>query len=449
MLLPIEEIIADCSRAAEAFQPSSSTTRIAWVAKRIGEYKKSLKRISRASTDAQVHLAEKLIINSATARMLAYMRVCANRNEFPSSLQIGKEALALNLWEPTYEPVLVRVKFAAGKPKPRFIVEVGLKRAAKSIVLKDYVLALGLFGQDDYALRGKGGIRGLMQRISKDMVTGYTHWSCPDITNCYLSLRKEHFHGLPIKDSLITNVAFLPEGIITVIYKPEDKKALALYLADAHPSSATKDVSSLTSLVTKMVRQSLPLGLATSTLLASWFIQEVVNATKMVDVRFCAYADNLALGAKCKSEVKIAIDAVAKAFALHPAGPIGLHDMKVTSSKNTSALGYDLIPGKGYGGNKVHVKPNQQSFSKFKVRLACKLASASDDIPELFEIADKYAAAWFGGMSAWTKVPLYSWDACRNITWSYVSDWQSKIPMGTKKLNVPHKTLGVAVNGGL
>ena len=132
--------------------------------------------------------------------------------------------------------------------------------------------------------------------------------------------------------------------------------------------------------------------------------------------------------------------------ALVPSLAIQLHsNCGLQNAKNgkLKALGYDFIPGKGYAGTPVHVKPGRKRISRFRRRLAQKLCSAGPGSAP-FQVGRHYAAAWFAGNRAWTKVPVHSRRACLESAFSYVDDWLSHVPMGglTSKDFDPSKPLG-------
>jgi hypothetical protein len=154
-----------------------------------------------------------------------------------------------------------------------------------------------------------------------------------------------------------------------------------------------------------------------------------------------SFVDDLTIGACNKGIAKAAQRAVTKWFSSLPAGPIELHPSPILAANSwkLTVIGYRLEPGNGYGGNPVHVKPWGKRISRFKRKLAKRLAGAAPN-SDLFAVGEKYRQRWFKGQQAWTKVPFHSDDLSRCITMVYVDDFHHGIPMGTWKVNHPKLT---------
>ena len=231
----------------------------------------------------------------------------------------------------------------------------------------------------------------------------------------------------------------MPKCAKIVIPPHKDAEAILQYLYAKHHDLSEDGSPCLHALTVRIVRRGLLQGSVLSPLLARAVIHREVNAAlSHKELKCYSYCDDLSIGAHTKGECRAAKHALTDHLSSLPAGQIELHEAPIKNANNQRivVLGYSLEAGRGHGDNHVHVKPGGKRTGKFKHRLVQKLKAAPTEA-NLFEITEKYRRQWYGSQGAWTKVPLFSDEASRNITMSYVADFLNGIPIGVWKLNKP------------
>jgi hypothetical protein len=211
-----------------------------------------------------------------------------------------------------------------------------------------------------------------------------------------------------------------------VVFLPKCAKIEVVKGADGlkFPSSVSQDAASggisfpccctpSEDLTKKTVRRGLPQGSVLSPLVARAFLgREIRAALGKKEVARYSFVDDLALGARSRPKVEHALDALRERLQGHPAGPILLHVNRPTSVENgrVKVFGYVLQPGRGYGGNFVHVCPHRVRFDRFHKKLYDRWKAESQplEVEALDDFILERLARWMPSQQAWTVVPYWS-----------------------------------------
>ena len=132
--------------------------------------------------------------------------------------------------------------------------------------------------------------------------------------------------------------------------------------------------------------------------------------------RLC-FVDNLILGARDRPKLDQALDKLRTRLLALPAGPLSLHiDPPTWATPKRGlvrAMGYRLLPGRGYGDNRIHVIPDLERFDRGHKKLYDRWDAAGrpDDSQAMEDFVLEWLAHWMPSQQAWTKVPGFS----RNI----------------------------------
>jgi hypothetical protein len=411
---------------------------------RLDAYAANLEHVAREGLKGpkkQFKMAKWRQLDTINACILGVLRAFVRRDKFISLTKIIHLAGELSVYAPLKEEV--RALWAAkDKGGYRIIVIPGLMRAAQGFIVRDTLSVMAIDSPFDYAKKGGGGERGLVQQISADISDGIDWWWTPDVKSCFASIKPGHLKGvLPQHRQLLMNVVYLPKCAKVVVKKPSEREAKAIIesLNVSHPYLMMKSLYDLIKFTTQSVRLGLPTGSVTAPLAARAVLGRNIAVALLGEKAVArSFSDDLNFGASTKGYAVVVKLIVTKQFSSLPAGPIELHETPILSaySRKVEVLGYRLEPGNGHGDNFVHAKPGPKRIKRFKSRLHQRLTDAGPDAKH-FEVGEEYRQRWFAGQQAWTKVPELSDDTSANITVTYVDDFIHGMPLGTFYFNKP------------
>ena len=118
-------------------------------------------------------------------------------------------------------------------------------------------------------------------------------------------------------------------------------------------------------------RRGIPQGSAASPIVAEAMIAIALKAVPTLGVIIIAYADNILLLAKTKSERDSTTEALLAAFEAHPVGRLRLSPKTFAPGEPIEFLGHRLTPCEGG----VHIEPDDDNKRKFEDRMKSKLRS--------------------------------------------------------------------------
>ena len=118
-------------------------------------------------------------------------------------------------------------------------------------------------------------------------------------------------------------------------------------------------------------RRGIPQGSAASPIVAEAMIAIALKAVPTLGVLIIAYADNILLLAKTKSDRDSMTKALLAAFEAHPVGRLRLSPRTFAPGEPIEFLGHRLTPCEGG----VHIEPDDDNKRKFEDRMKSKLRS--------------------------------------------------------------------------
>ena len=422
----------------------------AYLEKCVGSYLLQLQKIASVPDGStrmkkQARLARELLFDTEAAKICAALRslvklqLIQTKTKPVDASRVLKLAELLNIWAALEEPVTVEWQ-PKDKGGFRLVCKPGPFRKAQQIILRDVLLMMGIDNEFDFTRKGAGGEVGFRDEVIKSLCDQYDQWWTSDIADCFGSLKAGHLGWLHIHSRLMRNVVCLPKCALIKVVMPMaqvDHMVILKHINATYPDLPMDDTSqSISEMVTAhtkhVVRRGLPQGSCLSGLLARAFIgRELREAFEGKDVRCVSWIDDLVIATHTYDQVNDVQALVTTRLQSHPAGPILLHDDALHDIKTGPlvALGNVYQPGKGYKGSPVHVKPGLRRFHKFRNRLRKRIWDAGPGHCP-FEIATDYARQWFGSNKAWTKVPIYSKEACVKFAIAYLQDWIDQVPFG-------------------
>ena len=356
---------------------------------------------------------------SYPTRLAATVRTFAKARPGATLEEILDFAERLDVWEELEERVQVMV-LPKAKGGYRLITKHGPKRMAQQFIVRDLLTLVGVDNEFDFARRGAGGEKAQIREVCQRIEVGYRHWQTVDIKECFASLRPGHFGWLPVPEPLLRSAVFLPKcAKVGIVAKTEGLKLLSVTSTSDTPLGSPSTVTAAIQPAIEKVRRGLPQGSVLSPLVARAFVgRELRRALPGDDevARF-SFVDNLILGARYQPKLNQALDKLRTRLLALPAGPISLHiDPPTWATPKRGmvrAMGYRLLPGRGYGDNCIHVIPDLERFDRGHRKLYDRWDAAGrpDDYQAKEDFVLDWLAHWMPSQQAWTTVPVLS----RNI----------------------------------
>jgi hypothetical protein len=379
-----------------------------------------LSRISHGASKAQFKYTFTRYLEAFSTRVCATVRAFAKTRRQGSLRDIYEFAEDLDVWKPLSERVRVRT-YPKSKGGYRTITRSGCRRMAQQFIVRDLLTALGIDSPYDYSRRGAGGEKAMIGDVCQRIQHGYKHWQTVDIKECFASLRPAHFGSLPIPKKLIRNVVFLPKCAKIGI----DARSIRLALGDACtvPTGNIPGGMEVLKSITRKVRRELPQGSVLSPLVARAFVGRELRAALGNEVARFSFIDDLTLGARSQPKVEEGLNALRGRLLGNPAGPVLLHVNPPTSTQEgrVRVFGYVLKPGRGYGGNSVHVHPDLERFDRFHKKLYERW-KAADKPMDLEGFTLDRLARWMPTQQAWTVVPVWSKNLALSHAFIYICE---------------------------
>jgi hypothetical protein len=277
----------------------------------------------------------------------------------PGHNKAGLEAIAskLNPWKGTDEPVRGYWKKKSSGQNHRFICEFGIENRALQYLVRDVLSALLDLHPDQYLTRG--GVPAAITRTKEALIDDYL-WAVElDIDNCYPSFDEEKLSDLlPLPKEVIDHVIIslhlnLQSGFSWIYGPGNDHEDDPITLAA----------------VSTACQGGTPQGSAASPLVAEAMIAMALEHVPSLGV-ITAYADNVLLLAKSKSDVESMTKALSVALEGHPVGRLRPSLRNFAPGEPIEFLGHRLTLCKGG----VRVEPDDENRQEFERKVKRKLA---------------------------------------------------------------------------
>ena len=181
-----------------------------------------------------------------------------------------------------------------------------------------------------------------------------------DIKDCYPSFDGEKLSRLLLLPKEVTNNVILSRYLNLSL----GLSTIGNSLGDDHEGDA------ITPGAISTARRGIPQGSAASPIVAEAMIAIVLKEVRTLCV-IIAYADNILLLAKTKSDRDSTTKALLAAFEAHPVGRLRLSPKKFEPGEPLEFLGHRLTPCEGG----VHIEPDDDNKRKFEDRMKSKLRS--------------------------------------------------------------------------
>ena len=277
----------------------------------------------------------------------------------PDPRELASIACSLDPWKGTEEPVRVHRIPKDSPGEYRTVLEFGIENRALQYLVRDVLIAVLELHPNQYATRG--GVHAAIKHTKQALIDGYLWAAELDINDCYPSFDEEK----------LSNLLPLPKEVT-------DHVILSRYL---NLSLGFSIVSAIAWEMTTRVMPSpsgpflppgggLPQGSAASPIVAEAMIAIALKAVPPLGV-IIAYADNILLLAKTKSDRDSMTEALLAAFEAHPVGRLRLSPRAFAPGEPVEFLGHRLTPCKG----DVRIEVTDSNKRKFEERMKSKLRS--------------------------------------------------------------------------
>lgn len=431
----LTKIVSDCEQAIAGFTALSPQDS--------ANLRSSLQRYCRSSLRLRKKgpaLIEKAALHSFDAHICALVRA-AHRAGLTTKTFAELRALALAARAGNAAEEAVSAYWTSKDGGGfRLIVRPGLLRNTRCLLFRDVLTFLGFDNPFDFCRPGAGGEKAFIAAVSAAICSDKPWVATADHRKCFASMRPTHYYKwVPLNQQLLAEEVFISEKAKVEVELPGNAAKLWTFLQAEYGAVVSTSIKqSIISLTAQMVRQGLPEGSLLSPLLARSFIgREIQAMLGSMGVAVFTFVDDLAICACAQPTAAAAMQALAVRLKSHPAGPIELHSGCVKNANTwmikgpVEVLKYLLQPGKGFGGNPVHVMPGPRRIAKFKKNLKKRLDEAKSEGEDPLKAGLRYWRQWYNSQQAWTKVPGHTELLSENIAMSYIDDYVHGIPMGS------------------
>jgi hypothetical protein len=320
---------------------------------------KLLKRARRAGRTSQRNYLVCQYLGSFDAKLHATLKAhgAMRPHRRPDLAKLVTIASGLDPWKGTNEPVRVHWKPKDTPPGHRTVLEFGIENRALQYLVRDVLIAVLELHPNQYATRG--GVHAAIRHTKQALIDGYLWAAELDINDCYPSFDEEKLSSLlPLPKEVTDHVIIsrylnLPSGFSCI----EDS------LGDDHEGDA------ITPGANSAARRGTPQGSAASPIVAEAMVAIALKAVPPLGV-IIAYADNVLLLAKTKSDRDSMTKALLAAFEAHPVGRLRLSPRTFAPGEPVEFLGHRLTLCKGG----VRVEPDVDNKQKFEAEVKCELA---------------------------------------------------------------------------
>jgi hypothetical protein len=275
----------------------------------------------------------------------------------PDPQELASIAGSLDPWKGSDEPVLVHRKRKSSGQGHRIIFKFEIENRALQYLVRDVLIARLDLHPHQYATRG--GVHAAIRHTKQALIDGYLWAVEVDIKDCYASFDEEKLTSLllPLPKEVTEHVILsrhlnLSLGFSTVGNSP----------GDDHEGDA------ITPGAISTARRGIPQGSAASPIVAEAMVAIALKAVPPLGV-IIAYADNVLLLAKVKSDVDGMTKALLAAFEAHPVGRLRLSQRRFSPGEPIEFLGHRLTPFK----EDVTIEVTDSNKRKFEDRMKSKL----------------------------------------------------------------------------
>jgi Reverse transcriptase (RNA-dependent DNA polymerase) len=276
----------------------------------------------------------------------------------PDKAKLASIASNLDAWKGTDEPVLVHRIPKDSPGEYRTVLEFEIENRALQYLVRDVLIAVLELHPNQYVTRG--GIHAAIRHTKQALSDGYL-WAVElDIQDCYPSFDGEKLSSLlPLPKEVTDHVILsrhlnLSSGFSFVGNSPgDDQGGDAITLKAISPA-----------------RRGLPQGSAASPIVAEAMVAIALKQVPTLGV-IIAYADNVLLLAKTKSDRDSMTKALLAAFEAHPVGRLRLSPKTFALGEPVEFLGHRLTPCQG----DVRTEISNSNKRKFENRMKSKVRS--------------------------------------------------------------------------
>jgi len=275
----------------------------------------------------------------------------------PDKAKLKAIASSLDPWKGTDEPVLVHRMPKKSPPYYRTVFEFGIQNRALQYLVREVLIALLELHPNQYATRG--GVHAAIKQTKQALIDGYL-WAVElDIENCYPSF----------DESKLADLLPLPKEVIDhVIISRSLNLPLGFSCIEDGPGDDHEDHIILGAVSTAR-HGGIPQGSAASPLVAEAMIAMALEHVPSLGV-IIAYADNVLLLAKSKSDVECMTKALSAALEGHPVGRLRPSLRNFAPGEPIEFLGHRLTLCNGG----VRTEPDDDNRRKFEGKVKRKLA---------------------------------------------------------------------------
>lgn len=315
-----------------------------WSARRVRDETWALQQSYR------VRLAGVLIVSHWAGRFQQRL----NRIEADKIAALAKQVVGQS------EPVHTKL-IPHGSAGVRKVFRFGVVRHVQQMIFSWILQALLPASEHNFLLPGKRGIHGAAEEIGDWIAQSYRIWSVWDLKSAYPSISMDHLRLLcDLDERLVKHIAFpeLPYQSNSIEFGSNYNTAEA-------------------------AQRQLPQGAAHSSLILSALIDGCLKELPLGKIKIVTLADNGAFGAHTEQEAHDAMEALAKALAQHPAGPLFLHEQAICDGHSHSGwekgpdglIRQGAVDFCGYRvsydvpNSEIRFRPSPKAFAKIRKRL--------------------------------------------------------------------------------
>ena len=279
-------------------------------------------------------------------------RIGPTRQELPSI------ASSLDPWKGTKEPVLVHRIPKDSPGQYRTVLEFEIENRALQYLVRDVLIAVLELHPNQYATRG--GVHAAIKHTKQALIDGYL-WAVElDINDCYPSFDEEKLASLLPLPKEVTDHVILSRHLNLSIRIRLDRNSLG----------DDQEGDAITLKAISAARRGIPQGSAASPIVAEAMVAIALKQVPTLGV-IIAYADNILLLAKTKSDRDSMTKALLAAFEAHPVGRLRLSPKTFAPGEPVEFLGHRLTPCE----EGVRIEITDANKRKFEDRMKSKLRS--------------------------------------------------------------------------
>ena len=327
---------------------------------RIDHLEALLRRVREASRFTERTYRIRKYLGSFDAKLHATLEAyqAMEPKDRPDPAKLKVIASGLDPWKGTKEPVLVH-RIPKGSPgEYRTVLEFEIENRALQYLVRDVLIAVLELHPNQYATRG--GVHAAIKHTKQALTDGYL-WAVElDIKDCYPSFDGEKLTSLlPLPKEVTEHVILSRHLNLSSRFSTVDNSQ-----GDDHEGDAIAPEAISAAL------RGLLQGSAASPIVAEAMVAFALKAVPTLGV-ITAYADNVLLLAKTKSDRDSMTKALLVAFEAHPVGRLRLSTKTFGPGEPVEFLGHCLTPCE----EGVRIEITDANKRKFEDRMKAKLRS--------------------------------------------------------------------------